>query len=135
MASRPDASWRLAPVVAGLRSRSTSRRVGRQQYRLTDRQTRPQVAMPNCQTISFGFAAADALSVNHLRDTPAVEPLVINPPFGRRVQFADSPWLTDYELARRGPLFGGPHRPLRRSQRSEVLFVEYAWRSVPAGGG
>ena len=85
------------------------------------------------------IVGADALSnFNHLvalnaRLKPEAFDLVItNPPFGAQMLSSERPYLSGYELAHSETANGLTR--LRKSQKTEILFIERIWQFLKPGG-
>lgn len=61
--------------------------------------------------------------------------ILTNPPFGATVDLADAPWLTNYELGKKAPSGKGKTREPRKSQKTEIVFIERVWELLKPGTG
>jgi type I restriction enzyme M protein len=60
--------------------------------------------------------------------------VLTNPPFGAKVELAESRWLARYELGQTIPTKTG-HRKPRKSQKTEIIFIERVWEFLVPGTG
>jgi type I restriction enzyme M protein len=59
--------------------------------------------------------------------------VLTNPPFGASVEFNAHPYLTDYDLGMTKPDRNGK-RKVRKSQKTEILFIERIWDFLKPNG-
>lgn len=59
--------------------------------------------------------------------------VLTNPPFGAKVTLAEQPYLSSYELGNQ--LDSKGRKKPRRSQKSEILFIERVWQFLKPGTG
>jgi type I restriction enzyme M protein len=61
--------------------------------------------------------------------------ILTNPPFGAVVELAEASWLEEYELGKKAPKGKKQTREARKSQKTEIVFIERVWELLKPGTG